>query len=274
MYNAFGWTKPIFAHLPLFLKPDGKGKLSKRDGDRLGFPVFCTQWINPETKEVSTGFREKGFESEALVNFLALLGWNDGTENEIFSMDELISAFSLDRVHKAGAKFNYEKATWFNQQYILKMPTTGMVNFVSNEIKSINPNVTDRFIEKYCDLFRERIGFLYELANAGKYLYTPIDFYDNDTLGKKWNEQSASFVQNFIATLKLKSPVSIFDIELLTKEEIEKSGLSLGAVLPVLRIGLTGITKGPSVFETIEILGNDESISRLETLLSIQWKAL
>jgi glutamyl-tRNA synthetase len=274
LYHAFGWTKPVFAHLPLFLKPDGKGKLSKRDGDRLGFPVFCTQWINPETKEVSTGFREKGFESEALVNFLALLGWNDGTENEVFSMNELISAFSLERVHKAGAKFNYEKATWFNQQYILKMPTSRMASFVSNEIKSINPNVTDRFVEKYCELFKERIGFLYELANAGKYLYAPIDFYDKDTLDKKWNEQSAQFVQNFMVTLNLKSPISASDIELLTKEEIEKSGLSLGAILPVLRIGLTGITKGPSVFETIEILGNDESISRLEALRSIQRKAL
>jgi len=272
LYNAFGWTKPVFAHLPLFLKPDGKGKLSKRDGDRLGFPVFCTQWENPETKEVSTGFREIGFESEALVNFLALLGWNDGTDNEVFSMDELISAFSLERVHKAGAKFNFEKATWFNQQYILKMPARQMTSFASKKIKSINPNVTDHFIERYCELFRERIGFLYELAGVGKYLYSPIDYYDLDTLGKKWNEQSASFIQNYIVTLRLKSPKSAAEIETITKEEIEKRGLSLGAVLPVLRIGLTGITKGPSVFETIEILGNVESISRLESLLAIQSK--
>ncbi|MFN7423829.1 MAG: glutamate--tRNA ligase, partial [Chitinophagales bacterium] len=134
LYKAFGWNQPQFAHLPLFLKPDGKGKLSKRDGDRLGFPVFCTQFVNPDTGDVTEGFREKGFERDAFVNFIAMLGWNDGTERELFDMDALIENFSLERVHKAGAKFNFEKAIWFNQQYLRNLPTKELVNSCSDEI--------------------------------------------------------------------------------------------------------------------------------------------
>ncbi len=268
LYKAFGWEDdmPKFAHLPLFLKPDGKGKLSKRDGDRLGFPVFCTRWENPETKEITQGFREKGFESEAFVNFIAMLGWNDGSEKEVFHIEELIQSFSLEKVHKAGAKFNYEKAIWYNQQFIHQYPIDILINRVKPELLEINPDLTNEFIASYCQLFQPRISFLFELVGIGEYMYQSIKEYDLDTLKKKWNEHSASFITEYIRFLSERDLVNGAQLEEQTKDFITTKGLSLGGILPILRIGLTGITKGPSVFDTILLLGKEESIARLKKL--------
>ena len=259
---------PLFAHLPLFLKPDGKGKLSKRDGDKLGFPVFCAEWKNPDTGEVSSGYREKGFNSAAFVNFIAMLGWNDGTEEEIFSMQDLIQRFTLERVHKAGAKFNYDKAIGYNQQYIHHLDINELVASVKSDMQSINPNCDHKFVEQYCQLFQQRISFLYELKDIGKYLYAPIVDFDIETLKKKWNESSKLFLDSYLTKLNSIEFENATILESITKEEIENRQLSLGAILPILRIALTGITKGPSVFDTMLLLGKTESIYRLTSIES------
>lgn len=266
LYRAFDWQKPEFAHLPLFLKPDGKGKLSKRDGDRLGFPVFCTQFKNPETGEVTDGFREKGFERDAFVNFIALLGWNDGTERELFDMQSLVENFSLERVHKAGAKFNYEKAIWFNQQYLRKKPIEDLMQSCSDKLRVINPYLTDEFIKKYCELFRDRIDFAYQLPTIGKYIYSGIEEYDRVTFDKKWDVKLLPFLDEFKTLISTANTDDIAVLEQNTKTIMEKMALGMGAVLPVLRIALTGTTKGPSIYDTISLLGKDETINRLNKI--------
>ena len=271
LYKYLGWEDemPKFAHLPLILKPDGNGKLSKRDGDRLGFPVFCTQFENPVSGEITEGFREKGFERDAFVNFIALLGWNDGTERELFDMDALIENFSLDKVHKAGAKFNFEKAVWFNQQYIRLVPNEKLAESAIGKIREANPNISDVFVSKYCELYRERISFSYELPNIGKYLYTDIENYDVKMFNKKWKPEFSEFFQSYILLLEKEDLSDSDKIEQFTKAVIEESGYGLGQILPLFRIGLTGTMKGPSIFETISILGKEESIKRLQKLKTI-----
>lgn len=266
LYKAFGWEAPSFAHLPLFLKPDGKGKLSKRDGDRLGFPVFCTHFKNPDTGEITEGFREKGFERDAFVNFIAMLGWNDGTERELFDMKALIEHFSLDRVHKAGAKFNFEKAVWFNQQYVRHLSNEELVQACSNELLKRNPNIDTSFVSKYVELFRDRIDFKYQLVTIGSYLYSDIEHYDLDTLKKKWKPEAENFIEDFTNFLAITNIESANELEIETKNIIEQHQLGLGNVLPVLRILLTGTMKGPSIFESILLLGKEKSTERISKL--------
>lgn len=266
LYKAFGWEQPQFAHLPLFLKPDGKGKLSKRDGDRLGFPVFCTQFKNPDTGEITAGFREKGFERDAFVNFIAMLGWNDGTERELFEMAALIDSFSLERVHKAGAKFNFEKAVWFNQQYVRQLSNEELVHACFEEIKNQNPNLSDEFIAKYVELFRDRIDFKYQLTTIGSYLYNDIQEYDLDTLKKKWKPEAENFIGDFTNFLSNNCIVDAHELEVETKKIIEQYQLGMGNILPVLRILLTGTMKGPSIFESILLLGKEKSVERINKL--------
>ncbi|MCE2963086.1 MAG: glutamate--tRNA ligase [Chitinophagales bacterium] len=263
LYKAFGWNQPQFAHLPLFLKPDGKGKLSKRDGDRLGFPVFCTQFVNPDTGDVTEGFREKGFERDAFVNFIAMLGWNDGTERELFDMDALIENFSLERVHKAGAKFNFEKAIWFNQQYLRNLPTKELVNSCSDEIRKVNASVSEDFLQHYVELYRDRVDFRYRLASAGKYIYSDIKEFDTDTFKKKWTPEAKKFISDYIDLLNNTTLDSAEELEIETKKRIEQNQMSMGNILPVLRILLTGTTKGPSLYETILLLGKEKSVERM-----------
>lgn len=266
LYKAFGWETPQFAHLPLFLKPDGKGKLSKRDGDRLGFPVFCTQFVNPDSKEITEGFREKGFERDAFVNFIAMLGWNDGTQRELFDMPALIENFSLDRVHKAGAKFNFEKAIWFNQQYVRNLSNKELVSSCYEEIKKQSPTINEEFVSKYVELFRDRIDFKYQLLSVGNYFYSDIEEYDKDTLRKKWKPEAEKFFseyKEFLTQTETKLPE---DLESETKKLIESHGLGLGNILPILRILLSGTMKGPSIFDSILLLGKEKSIERINKL--------
>jgi glutamyl-tRNA synthetase len=267
LYKAFGWASPQFAHLPLFLKPDGKGKLSKRDGDRLGFPVFCTQFVNPDSKEITAGFREKGFERDAFVNFIAMLGWNDGTERELFDMDALIENFSLERVHKAGAKFNFEKAMWFNQQYLKKVSTNDLKESCSEEIKSIQPSVNEDFLAHYVLLFRDRIDFRHQLASVGRYMYDDIKEFDVETFKKKWKPESEKFISDYINFLDKGELNSAEELETKTKNMLEEGQFSMGNILPLLRILLTGTTKGPSIYESILLIGKEKSIQRLKANL-------
>jgi glutamyl-tRNA synthetase len=266
LYRGFGWEAkmPVFAHLPLLLKPDGKGKLSKRDGDRLGFPVFALEWMNPETQEKSIGYKERGFLPQAFVNFLALLGWNDGSDQEIFSMDALIDSFSLERVQKAGAKFNFEKATWFNQQYIQKLDISYLSDLFNTFLKEKGIHKDTAFVNQYCALFRERITFLHELNTVGSYLYQDITFYDTETYQKKYKPEVEIFKEQFIeALLKIES-LDAAKIEILFKSLLEQLQMKIGEVMPIFRILLTGIMQGPPVFDTINLLGAEESIARLK----------
>ena len=266
LYRGFGWEAkmPVFAHLPLLLKPDGKGKLSKRDGDRLGFPVFALEWMNPETQEKSIGYKERGFLPQAFVNFLALLGWNDGSDQEIFSMDALIDSFSLERVQKAGAKFNFEKATWFNQQYIQKLDISYLSDLFNAYLNEKGIHKDTAFVNQYCALFRERITFLHELNTVGSYLYQDITFYDTETYQKKYKPEVEIFKEQFIeALLKIES-LDAAKIEILFKSLLEQLQMKIGEVMPIFRILLTGIMQGPPVFDTINLLGAEESIARLK----------
>lgn len=266
LYKGFGWEAPSFAHLPLFLKPDGKGKLSKRDGDKLGFPVFCTQFTNPDSGEITLGFREKGFERDAFVNFIAMLGWNDGTERELFKMNDLIEHFSIDRVQKAGAKFNFDKAKWFNQQYLRAMSVEDLSKYCEAEIKAINPSVSQEFIQKYCDIYRDRIQYGYELSSIGSYMYGEIVEVDNDTLVKKWKPEFVNFFSTYIDFIVTNSFTDVQELEEITKSKIEEAEFSLGNILPIFRIALTGTTKGPSIFDTMVLLGKEKSIERLSKI--------
>jgi glutamyl-tRNA synthetase len=266
LYRAFDWEQPSFAHLPLFLKPDGKGKLSKRDGDKLGFPVFCTQFYNQDTNQVTIGFKEKGFERDAFVNFIAMLGWNDGTERELFTMPELIKHFSIDRVQKAGAKFNYEKAIWFNQQYLRNLPTHELTKYCYLEIFAVNPDLDYVFVNQYCELYRDRVSFGYELASIGRYMFDEIQDIDKDTLIKKWKPEFIDFFSKYKEFIQEISFTDVHQLEELTKKKIEEAQFGLGSILPILRIALTGTTKGPSIFDTMLLIGKDKTIERLNQL--------
>jgi glutamyl-tRNA synthetase len=206
LYRAFGWEAdmPSFSHLPLILKPDGKGKLSKRDGDRLGFPVFGLAWTDTESKETSLGYKEKGFEPHAFINFLAMLGWNDGTEKEIFTIEELIQSFSLERVHKAGAKFNYDKAIWYNQQYLKHVDLSHLTKYFESYTTNQGLNLSTDFIQRYCEIFRDRISFVHDLEKIGNYLYHNLETIDIDSLKKKWSPKSLDFVNDYISKLNFK----------------------------------------------------------------------
>lgn len=270
LYRAFGWEAdmPSFSHLPLILKPDGKGKLSKRDGDRLGFPVFGLAWTDPESKETSLGYREKGFEPHAFINFLAMLGWNDGTEKEIFTHEELIQSFSLDRVHKAGAKFNYDKAIWYNQQFLKHVDLSHLTNYFESYTKNQGLNLSTDFIQKYCEIFRDRISFVHDLEKIGNYLYHNLETIDIDSLKKKWSPKSLDFVNEYISKLD-NTAFDSSKLEELFKELLANYEMGMGQMMPVFRIALTGIMQGPSVFDTMMLLGKEESIKRFENLKNL-----
>jgi glutamyl-tRNA synthetase len=267
LYRAFGWEAdmPSFSHLPLILKPDGKGKLSKRDGDRLGFPVFGLAWTDPESKETSLGYKEKGFEPHAFINFLAMLGWNDGTEKEIFTHEELIQSFSLDRVHKAGAKFNYDKAIWYNQQFLKHVDLSHLTNYFESYTTNQGLNLSTDFIQRYCEIFRDRISFVHDLEKIGNYLYHNLETIDIDSLKKKWSPKSLDFVNDYISKLD-NTAFDSSNLEELFKELLANYEMGMGQMMPVFRIALTGIMQGPSVFDTMMLLGKEESQKRFKNL--------
>jgi glutamyl-tRNA synthetase len=268
LYEAFGWseTRPDFAHLPLLLKPDGNGKLSKRDGDRLGFPVFPLEWRDPGSGEVSSGYREKGYFPEAFVNILAFLGWNPGTSQEIFSMEELIESFSLERVGKAGSKYDPDKAKWFNQQYLRN--TTD--DFLADElIKHHQDNLAVRgsdkaFLAAVCGLMKERATFLGDIPIEGDYFFAAPSEYDEKTTKKKWKEVSGSLMKEWSAELEKLKEFDDETIEASFKSFLETKSLGIGAVLPLFRLLVTGKGMGPSMFSIAALLGKQETINRME----------
>ena len=264
LYQFFGWKCPQFAHLPLILKPEGNGKLSKRDGDRLGFPVFPTEWTNPESKEVSSGYREEGYFPEAFTNMLAFLGWNPGTTQEIFSMDELIKAFSLERVGKSGAKFDFDKTKWFNQQYLREK--NGV--FLADKLVKSIPHAQDidnRYLSNICDLMKERAIFISDIWTSSQFFFNPPCEYDEKTRSKKWKEQTPEVLNSIIELFSSMDDFSAEKIEKQFKSHLEKNDWSFGMVLPVFRLSVTGLGAGPSMFTISYLLGKEEVINRIHT---------
>lgn len=260
LYDAFGWDRPTFAHLPLLLKPDGNGKLSKRDGDRLGFPVFPTNWKTAEG-EIFPGYREQGYFPEAFVNMLAFLGWNPGTPQEIFSLEELAEAFSLDRVSKAGAKFDPDKTRWFQQQYLRNSSNATLAEMLSEQTEGKYPKEK---LEKIAGLMKERATFVKDILTEGAYLFNEPDSYDEKTVQKKWKEGSSDLMNEWMVQLQTIEDFSAAKIEETFKSFIESKGLGIGAVLPLFRLLVTGQGMGPSMFEISEFLGKDACISRMK----------
>jgi glutamyl-tRNA synthetase len=269
LYRYFGWEKsmPAFAHLPLLLKPDGNGKLSKRDGDRLGFPVFPLQWRDPDTNEISSGYREKGYYPEAFINILALLGWNPGTNQEIFSMQELIDAFSLDRVSKAGAKYDPEKARWFNQQYLRSQDDESLARALQ-EIPDLAPEVKEKeitYLIAVCELMKERATFLRDIPLEGAYFFKAPETYDEKTRQKKWKEDSGQLMEEWLDQLQNVEPFEAEPLEQEFKQFLESKKLGIGTVLPLFRLLVTGQGMGPSMFNIAEILGKKEVRERMKS---------
>ena len=251
---------PKFAHLPLILKPDGNGKLSKRNGDRLGFPVFPLQWEDPVTKEVSSGYREKGYYPEAFINMLAFLGWNPGTSKEMYSLQELIQDFSLERVGKSGAKFDPEKTKWFNQQHLRIKSNSELAESI---MPSLDYNVNTAFLEKVVELMKERATFSNELLSEDYFFESPKEF-DEKTFRKKWKESSSEIMQELFNQINELEDFTAENIENTFKEFITKKEIGIGAVLPCMRLILTGKGMGPSVFAIAYLLGKEEVMSRYQ----------
>jgi glutamyl-tRNA synthetase len=261
LYEAFGWESPQFAHLPLLLRPDGNGKLSKRDGDRLGFPVFPTDWMTAEG-ELYSGYREKGYFPAAFINMLALLGWNPGTTQEIFSLDELCEAFSLDRVSKAGAKFDPDKTRWFQQQYLRSTTDSELAELLS---KHVDPSYSRETLIGVCRLMKERATFVEDIATEGSYLLERPTTYDEQTVAKKWKEETAEILTAFLEQLEKVENFTSESIEQTFKKHLDEKGLGIGAVLPLFRLVLTGTGMGPSMFDISEFLGKEECLFRMKS---------
>ncbi|MCX6290782.1 MAG: glutamate--tRNA ligase [Bacteroidetes bacterium] len=280
IYDFLGWKEqmPHYAHLPLLLKPDGNGKLSKRDGDRLGFPVFPLEWKDPATGEISSGYRERGYYPEAFVNMLAFLGWNPGTEQEIFSMDELIRNFSFHHVHKAGARFDPEKTKWFNQQYLHKKSDEELAKeflpVVERELNSPQSAVcSPQFVQRICGLVKEKATFVSEFWNLSSYLFIAPSEYEQDVITKKWNENSSKFFNGFIENLQALTGFTRDDIDKTIKQTAADTGIKPGEIMQLLRVLISGRGSGVDLLGMMALLGHDEVCSRLERgLLNVKEK--
>ncbi|MBP3837632.1 MAG: glutamate--tRNA ligase [Prevotella sp.] len=265
LYEAFGWkgTMPEFAHLPLLLKPEGKGKLSKRDGDRLGFPVFPLEWNDPKTGEVSRGFRECGYFPEAVINFLALLGWNPGTEQELFTKEELVQAFDISKCSKAGARFDYQKAIWFNHEYILRRSNEEMAQLFAPIVAN---NGVDESLERVTNvvaMMKDRVNFVNELWDLCSFFFIPPTSYDEKTVKKRWKEDSAKVMSELADVLSNLSDFSIEGQEPVVLKWVEEKGYKLGDVMNAFRLALVGEGKGPGMFDISAFLGKEETLRRL-----------
>jgi glutamyl-tRNA synthetase len=270
LYRYLGWedVMPKFAHLPLLLKPEGNGKLSKRDGDRLGFPVFPLEWKDPATGEVSSGYRESGYLPEAVMNLLAFLGWNPGTTQEIFSREELVEAFTLDRVSKSGAKFDQNKAKWFNQQYVRHTPDAVLAESLKKDVTAHNLNFSDEYITKVCGLIKEKISFIKELWEIGSYFFVAPITYDETVITKRWNDKSPLVLQDLIQLVRGNETFDATSFEANYNEALSKNGVSNKEFLQLLRVCLSGVAGGPPIFEMAQLFGKDVTLVRLQHALS------
>ena len=271
LYRAFGWedTMPRFAHLPLLLKPEGKGKLSKRDGDRLGFPVFPLEWHDPKTGEVSSGYRESGYFPEAVVNFLALLGWNPGTEQEIFSLDELVEAFDISKCSKSGAKFDYQKGIWFNHEYILRKSNEEIADLFAPIVANNGVDESMERIRTVVSLMKDRVSFVRELWDLCSFFFLPPTEYDEKTVRKRWKEYSAQQMTELAEVLEGIDDFSIEGQEPVVMKWVEDKGYKLGDIMNAFRLALVGIGKGPGMFDISAFLGKEETLRRLRRAVEV-----
>lgn len=271
LYRAFGWTDtmPEFAHLPLLLKPDGKGKLSKRDGDRLGFPVFPLDWKDPKSGELSSGFREKGYLPEAVINFLALLGWNPGDDREIMSMDELIQLFDLKRCNKAGAKFDYKKCIWFNHEYILGKSDAEVAELFAPMLANEGIHEPMARIERVVGLMKSRVDFIKELLPLCRFFFIAPTEYDEKTRQKRWKEYSATQMSELKEVIQNMEDFSMKNQEETVMQWIAEKEYKTGDIMNAFRLALVGQGIGPHMFEITDVLGKQETIARLERAIQI-----
>ncbi len=264
LYRAFEWTAPEFAHLPLLLKPDGNGKLSKRDGDRLGFPVFPLEWTDPKTGAISSGYRESGYLPEAVINFLALLGWNPGTDQEILSMDDLIHQFSLERCSKSGAKFDYEKGKWFNHKYIQMKSDAELARMFMPVLAEHGIHASEEKVEKVVALVKERVNFVKELWDQGSFFFVAPQLYDEKTVKKRWKAESPEQMAELAGVLESITDFTPHNTEEIVKAWIAEKEYHLGNIMNAFRLAIVGEPKGPHMFDIITVIGKAETIARLK----------
>ena len=271
LYRAFGWedTMPTFAHLPLLLKPEGKGKLSKRDGDRLGFPVFPLEWHDPKTGDISSGYRESGYFPEAVVNFLALLGWNPGTEQELFSLDELVEQFDIHKCSKSGAKFDYQKGMWFNHEYILRKSNEEIARLFAPIVANNGVDESMERITKVVSMMKDRVSFVKELWPLCSFLFIAPLEYDEKTVKKRWKADSAKVMTELAEVLEGIDDFSVEGQEPIVMKWVEEKGYKLGDVMNAFRLALVGIGKGPGMFDISAFLGKEETLARLRKAVEV-----
>ncbi len=267
LYDAFGWQAPEFAHLPLILKPTGKGKLSKRDGDKMGFPVFPLEWKDTNTDAVSRGYKEAGYFPEAVVNFLAFLGWNPGTEQELFSLEELIKTFNLSKVNKAGARFDPDKTTWFNHQYMQQQLDVNL----AEEFKAIRPELAEidvNFIALVVGLIKERATFINEFWDFSHFFFVAPEAYNEKALKKAMKEDTAEILQSVISIITATKEFTVQNLQSKLKGWITEKEIGFGKVMMPLRLALVGALQGPDVFEIMFLIGKNETIKRIDALIN------
>ncbi len=271
LYRAFGWadTMPRFAHLPLLLKPDGKGKLSKRDGDRLGFPVFPLEWHDPKTGEVSSGYRESGYLPEAVINFLALLGWNPGNDQEIMTMDEMVKLFDISKCSKAGAKFDYVKGTWFNHEYILHKTNEEIAALWAPVVAEHGVSESIERITEVVGMMKDRVNFVKELWDLCSFFFIAPETYDEKTIKKRWKEDSAETLTKLMAVLEPLDDFSISHQEEVVMKWIEDNDYKTGDVMNAWRLTLVGEGKGPHMFDISAFLGKEETLNRMRKAIEV-----
>ena len=271
LYRAFGWadTMPAFAHLPLLLKPDGKGKLSKRDGDRLGFPVFPLEWHDPKTGEVSRGFREEGYLPEAVLNFLALLGWNPGNDQELMTLDEMVHLFDIHRCSKAGARFDYVKGIWFNHEYILKMSDERVAEMFMPVLKEHGIDAPMDKVVTVVGMMKGRVNFVKELWDTCKFFFVAPTEYDPKTVQKRWKPDSAEMMTRLADLLESLDDFSLENQERVVMKWIEDNGLHTGNIMNAFRLTLVGEGKGPHMFDISSVLGKEETLARMRRAIEV-----
>jgi len=266
LYRYLGWEKemPEFAHLPLLLKPDGNGKLSKRDGDRLGFPVFPLRWVDPKSGEVSSGYRESGYLPEAFINMLAFLGWNPGTEKELFTMDELVNDFSIERVSKSGAKFDVEKAHWYNHQYLSKKTPAELARFLIPMLQEKNIDACTEYVEQVCTLIHDRSVLIPDLWNQSHFFFLDPESYDEKVVSKIWKAETPALLIAYIQVLESAEPFTKENIELITKEFVQNKGIGMGQLMNPLRLTVVGTNAGPGMMDMMAVIGKEFILPRIQ----------
>jgi glutamyl-tRNA synthetase len=271
LYRAFGWEDqmPEFAHLPLILKPSGNGKLSKRDGVMLGIPVFPLAWKGEDAESSFTGFREYGFEPAAVVNFLALLGWNPGTEQEIFSLDELVETFTMEKIGKSGARFDFDKAVWFNQQYLLNSDDTALAARLQAPAGAKGYRNDLPYLTAVCRMMKPRVAYFHEILEKGPYLFEPVLEYDEATIAKKWKPEFQAVMESVAGALLDCPDTDAAGLEACVKGAMELAGAKPGQVFPLLRLALAGTMQGPAIFDMMELLGTAGSAARIRSAVPV-----